>query len=111
MSYTIWLEIDTGRTDGEWSEVVEVGDYTMNVAPMWTQALGGTMLREYHHAPCSEAAGPLAEAVKRMEADPGTYREMNPANGWGDYDGALRYLRRVAEACAQNPACRIAVSA
>ncbi|MEO3856157.1 hypothetical protein [Acrocarpospora sp. B8E8] len=109
MSYDVWLEIDTGH--GEWQEVVEIGNYTMNVFPMWADALNGMSLREYHHALCSEAAGPLADGVKRMEADPEKYRAMNPSNGWGDYEGALNYLRAVAEACAAHPKCRIVVDA
>lgn len=107
MSYDIWLEIDTGAEDPV--TVIEIGNYTTNCSPMWTHALGGKLLREFQHAPCSEAAGPLADAVNRMEADPDTYREMNPPNGWGDYEGALRFLRRLAEACAANPKCRIGI--
>ena len=109
MSYDIYLDIDTGA--GEPQTVVEIGNYTSNVSPMWREALGGVRLRDYHGAPCSEAAGPLAEAVKRMEAEPDEYRKMNPPNGWGDYEGALDYLRRLAEACATHSKCTIYVSA
>lgn len=109
MSYDIYLDIDTGA--GEPQTVVEIGNYTSNAAPMWREALGGRRLRDYHGAPCSEAAGPLADAVKRMEADPDKYRGMNPPNGWGDYEGALRYLRTLAEACAEHSKCTIYVSA
>lgn len=107
MSYDIWLEIDTGAVEP--LPVLEVGNYTSNCGPMWAKALGGRRLRDFNKAPCSEAAGPLAEAVKRMEADPDTYREMNPPNGWGDYEGALDFLRRLADACAENPKCRIGI--
>ncbi len=110
MSYDVSLEIDTGGPEDTWPDVVEIGNYTSNVSPMWTSALGGTRLREFHHVSCAEAAGPLAEAVKRMEADPAAYQGMNPSNGWGDYEGALDYLRRIAEACAAHPKCRIRVS-
>lgn len=109
MSYNAYLMIDTGAPDPQCA--VEIGDYTSNVSPMWRDALAGRPLREFHDAPCSEAAGPLADAVQRMEADPGKYREMNPPNGWGDYEGALRYLRRLAEACAKHSKCTIKISA
>ncbi|MDF5758594.1 hypothetical protein [Spongiactinospora sp. TRM90649] len=108
MSYDIHLQADTGT---EWPDVVEIGNYTSNVAGMWVKALNGVRLAEFHGAPCSEAAGPLAEAVKRMESDPDAYREMNPPNGHGNYEGALGYLRRLAEACAKHPKCRIGISA
>jgi hypothetical protein len=110
VSYDVSLEIDTGGPEDEWPDVVEIGNYTSNVWLMWLTALGGMSLREYNHAPCSEAARPLAEAVKHMESDPDTYRAMNPPNGWGDYEGALDYLRRIAEACATHPKCRIRVA-
>ncbi len=34
-------------------------------------------------APCVEAAGVIAAALRRMADDPAPYRAMNPANGWG----------------------------
>jgi hypothetical protein len=110
MSYWTYLEIDTGGPENEWPDVVEIGNMTSNVVGMWRAALNGVPLADFHHAPCSEAAGPLADAVKRMEADPDTYRAMNPPNGWGNYEGALAYLRRLAEACAEHPKCRIRIS-
>jgi hypothetical protein len=109
LSYDVSLMIDTGGDEP--AEVFYVGNYTSNVFPMWVEALNGKSLREYHGAPCSEAAGPLADGVKRMEVDPDKYREMNPPNGWGDYEGALRYLRKLAEACAEHAKCTIYVSA
>jgi hypothetical protein len=108
MSYSITIEAYTGR---DWYTVAEVGNYTMNVSPMWRDALGGQLLREYHEAPCSEAAGPLAAAVERMETDPDRYQAMNPPNGWGDYDGALEFLRKLRDACVEHPAGRIWISA
>jgi hypothetical protein len=35
---------------------------------------------------------------------------MNPANGWGDYDGALEYLRDLLIACAAHPKAEIHIS-
>lgn len=110
MSYWVYLEIDTGAPEGEWPDAVEIGNMTSNVSPMWAKALGGVRLRDFHHVNAGEAAPKLAEAVKAMEADPDGYEEMNPPNGWGDYDGALGFLRDLAEACAKHPKCRIRVS-
>lgn len=110
MSYNVYLEIDTGGPEEDWPIAVEIGNYTANVSPMWHKALGGVSLRDFHLVNAREAAPKLAEAVKAMQADPDAYRAMNPPNGWGDYDGALRYLRDLAEACAKHPKCRILVS-
>ena len=107
MSYDVWLEItvDTGTDHNLW--LLDV-NHTSNCAPMWRHA--GADLREYDGKPASEAAGPLTEAVARMEADPDTYRAMNPPNGWGDYDTALAFLREIAQACARHSKATVRVS-
>jgi hypothetical protein len=106
MSYDIWLEIDTG--EAEPYVVDEPGNCTSNVSPMWKDALGRS-LGDYHGAPCSEACGPLARGVERMEAEPDRYRKMNPENGWGDYEGALDFLRRLLRACRAHPNATIQI--
>jgi hypothetical protein len=104
MSYDVWLEIDTGA-----EEPVTIAEfnYTTNCARMWRHA--GIDLRECKGAPCTEAAGPIADAVRRMEADPDTYKAMNPENGWGDYEGAMKFLRDIADACARHPKAQLGV--
>jgi hypothetical protein len=106
MSYDIWLEIDTGGPEP--ATVAEVGNYTSNVSGMWADALGRS-LGDYHGAPCSEAAGSLLRGVERMKADPAHYEAMNPENGWGDYEGALKYLEQLYEACTRHPKATIAI--
>lgn len=69
------------------------GNYTSNTSRMWGHALGGDVgLRDFDGAPAVEAAGPLRAAVERMRAAPEVYEAMNPANGWGDYAGAVCFL-------------------
>lgn len=106
MSYDIWLEIDTGGPEP--ATVCEIGNYTSNVSGMWRDALGRS-LGDYHGAPCSEAAGPILRGIERMRTDPARYEAMNPENGWGDYEGALKYLERLYEACTQHPKATIAI--
>lgn len=108
MSYHISLDIDTGGPEP--AEVLEVGNCTSNVAPMWKQALG-VRLRDYDGVPCERALAPLRDGIRRMEDDPAKHRAMEPENGWGDYEGALNYLRKLADACAANPKCTIRISA
>ena len=105
MSYDVYIVIDTGA-----AEPVEVfwRNYTSNCGPMWRHA--GADLQDFNGAPCTEAVGPLAEAVKRMEADPDTYRAMNPANGWGDYESCLEFMRDIATACAEHTKASMRVS-
>lgn len=67
-------------------------------------------VRLLHNAPASEAAGVLAAAVERMAANPDDYTPMNPENGWGDYEGALDFLRWMADTAAAYPMTTIKVS-
>lgn len=109
MSYDIWV----GRTD-------DPGNITYNVDAMFALALGepdegvrnggdvvfhrkDPALKRFIDRPASEAIDPLRAAVSRMETDPEAYRVLNPSNGWGDYDGALDYLRRFLSACEEQP--------
>jgi hypothetical protein len=65
----------------------------------------GVDLLTYDGMPCSEAAGPLAEAVQRLETDPGIYKFAAPR-------GEIRVidvLRWAAEHCAQSPRATMAV--
>lgn len=105
MSYDIWLEIDTGA-DEPWRFCNHL-NYTSNCAPMWRAA--GADLQAFDRAPCTEAAGPLAAAAKRMEDAPHTYRAMNPPNGWGDYESCLNFLREIAELCGKHPKATLRV--
>lgn len=109
---------------------LEVGNITYNIGGMWHDALGFAGSTEhpvkeimgwgesngrfgihaFEGAPGVEAAGPLMEAVRRMEADPDRYRAMNPENGWGNADGAREFLRRLANMAAECPTFRIRVT-
>ena len=107
MSYDIFLEVDTGGED--LTTVVEVGNYTSNVSPMWTQALGRP-LYELHGMSAAEAVPLLYAGIAAMRADPDGYRALNPANGWGRFEGALGYLKTLRDACAEHPKTVIRVS-
>ncbi len=74
---------------------------TYNVGPMLM--IAGIAMRDFNNMPCAKAAPKLAAAVATMEATPGEFKKLNPENGWGDYDGALRTLREMANWCASYP--------
>jgi hypothetical protein len=111
MSYSIhlYMNVDTGGPEPTYVELAEIGGYTSNVAPMWTDALG-RRLADLKEKNASEALAALQRAVAAMEADTGKYEAMNPPNGWGDYEGALDYLRRLMDACAAHPKATIWIS-
>lgn len=105
VSYDVTLYVSTGgdsEVEAFWRNM------TSNVAPMWRKA--GADLASFADKRASECVADLEVAIKAMEADPATYRAMNPENGWGDYDGCLDFLKSIREACVTHPACTVHIS-
>lgn len=50
-----------------------------------------------------EGAAYLHTIIKGLEADPDRFREMNPPNGWGNYDGLLEKLIEMRNAVPEWP--------
>ena len=108
MSWSVWLEIDTG---GEYpAEVCEVGDMTYNVSPMYFKAcpIGG--LRDFEKMLARRAVPHLETMIANMKAQPEVYKALNPENGWGNYDVALEFIEKLLDACKKHPKARIAIS-
>jgi hypothetical protein len=139
MSYDVYFEIETGagqvaeigwrnytsNVSGMWAKALALpekpefnddGSPRMcrrydRTADSWTDEQSSNWgLGLLHESPASEAAGVLAEAVERMAASPDDYTPMEPDNGWGDYAGALDFLRWVAEMAAMHPGATIRIS-
>lgn len=53
---------------------------------------------------------PLAQGLARLEADPQSFKQYNPPNGWGNYDGLVRFVRDYLKACKKNPDAKVEVS-
>lgn len=125
MGYDIRLEVDTGG-----AEPATVGPdlgYTYNVDKMFAAALGdvseglehasdvifkrdrGPALERFRGKEAGLVAHELTEAISRMAARPDDYKVFNPDNGWGDYDGALEFLERFRDACAEHPKAKVAM--
>ncbi len=105
MSYDIWLIIDTGGPEpahvgGDWN-------CTSNCAPMWRAA--GADLAEFNGRKAADCLPVLDAAIQKMQADPETYRAMNPPNGWGDYDSLVRALERLAQELRYHPKATVRV--
>ncbi|MFD6149445.1 hypothetical protein [Streptomyces sp. NPDC060243] len=111
MSYDIHLEIDvdTGGPDPYRAYPADVGNYTSNVSGMWAEALGYP-LANLDGRRAREHAAALQLAVDDMEYRKAHYQAMSPSNGWGGYDGALHYLRKLAQACTAHPNATIRIS-
>ena len=53
---------------------------------------------------------PLRVGLAALEGDPERFREFNPSNGWGNYDGLIRFVRNYLAACIQYQDATIYVS-
>lgn len=111
MSYDVSLhmKIDTGGPELVNYCAADIGNYTSNVSRMWNEALG-LPLADLDGETAGDHATRLRLAVDDMTFRVGHYQAMNPANGWGSYDGALDYLTRLRDACIAHPKAVIYIS-
>jgi len=81
--------------------VRDVGNMTSNVSGMWELALGGRTLSSLHGLGCDEALPLLNAAISHMAAPENgvEYAKMEPRNGWGSAETAIKYLRDIRAAC------------
>lgn len=102
MSWDAELTDDRGHTEGEWN-------YTHNTNRMINHAFadsswaGTSWWRCLDGMTGSDGAAFLDRIIRSMESDPETFREMNPENGWGDYDSLLVVLREMRAAVPEWP--------
>lgn len=53
---------------------------------------------------------PLWDALRLLVSDRTRFERLNPDNGWGDYEGLIRFVERYLNACINNPDARVEVS-
>ena len=51
----------------------------------------------------------LSVGLVRLVNDPERFRSFNPANGWGDYDGFVEFVRKYRDACLMYPKAEVSV--
>lgn len=109
MSLDIWLTHNVcpccGQGKEGWSD-----NYTSNVTPMWKEAGVYDALYFSEGKTTAEVVIAVSKGVLDMEENPEKYRAMNPPNGWGDYDSALKFLQEFLIECAEDPDAVIGVS-
>lgn len=57
----------------------------------------------------AELVAPLTAGLVHLCADPDRFRALNPENGWGSYDGLVRFVARYIDACQQHPTADVSV--
>ena len=52
----------------------------------------------------------LHEGMVELIRFPEKYKQYNPENGWGDYDGFVNFVRNYHSACLDNPYADLSIS-
>ena len=53
---------------------------------------------------------PLEAGLTRLKSNPHFFRQFNPENGWGTYEGLVQFVEGYLEACKQYPQADVSVS-
>lgn len=53
---------------------------------------------------------PLTAGLLALQSDPDRFFELNPSNGWGNYEGLVRFVSKYLKACEENPEAEVSVS-
>jgi len=59
---------------------------------------------------CSELTPLLEKGLALLKSDPKRFQKFNPSNGWGDYDGLVKFVEKYLEACREYPDGEIGIS-
>jgi hypothetical protein len=82
---------------GQMADAAGIGDH------LWEpEKLGITTARELIE--------PLGQGLALLHGEPERFKQYNPENGWGDYDGLVRFVTNYLAACVANPDANVRVS-
>ena len=97
--------------EGDGSEVYS-SNITHNLGRMAREAdLYDAMWRPDEHelTHARDLIEPLRDGLATLQSDPERFRAFNPENGWGDYEGLLRFTAAYLAACQQWPNAEVRV--
>jgi hypothetical protein len=57
----------------------------------------------------SQLIAPLQNGLEFLRAEPERFREYNPSNGWGTYEGLIEFVQEYLAACEQYPDAEVSV--
>ena len=103
MSWGVDIEVD--HEDGYTTIIEVVSGHTYNLTPMWRKA--GLADERGTRALDGRSAATIAPMALAGLVDAwineAAYRELDPANGWGDYEGFTEILTRLTRLCHKHP--------
>lgn len=103
------IEVDTGGQEPYRVELFS-GNITHNLNVMAKEAGIYKHLwrpEEIDIKTAGELIEPLETALEAMKEDPDLFKEHNPPNGWGDYEGFLSWIEKYLEACRRHPRAKV----
>lgn len=107
MSYDVGLECDLGGPEPVGLALLSA-NCTYNVAPMFVEA-GGCSPNDWDGMSAANVRAKCLEILAAFEADPDKFKAMNPSNGWGNFEGARRFIREISDACELAPRATVRV--
>jgi hypothetical protein len=108
LDFSLYFDIDTGNLP--YSHEIFTRNITHNVGTMWLKAGVYDVLYGSEGRLASDIIKDLEKGCEDMIKYPEEYELLNPSNGWGDYEGALYFLKDVMDACKSFPKARIEIS-
>lgn len=57
-----------------------------------------------------ELIEPLRQGLHNLKSEPERYKKFNPENGWGSYDGLVKFVENYLNACYEYPDADVEVS-
>lgn len=111
MSLDFYLDLLVATGAKPMRQTVYMGNYTHNVRRMWELVGVYEALYKSDGATARDLIPVFKEGCKTMRRRIAECRSMNPSNGWGDADGALRFLGKTTAACLRYPNAKVGISA
>ena len=53
---------------------------------------------------------PLQDGLTALQADPPRYKDLEPSNGWGTYEGLVGFVTGYLTACQEHPDATLEIS-
>lgn len=103
MSYSVWLEIDTG--DYEPARIEEAMEITDHCCEVLRLAFGNRM-EDLDGKLAADMDGEFLRAAEKIEGNPAIYQEINP-NCSVEYTAL--FLRTVSSLCSRHPKCTLRI--
>jgi len=57
-----------------------------------------------------ELIEPLEKGLELLKKEPERFEQFNPENGWGNYEGLVKFVENYLDACRDLPEARIEIS-